>query len=134
MDMKFLIKPIAAIYLYYVSRDIGIPHFRTIMTVIGIVLLLTFNILIAFQLPFTTIFPLVRDTENRTQLWINMILVWTPIIILFAFLFSRKRLANQDLGESVVKKAGIVLFVVFTFLISTLIILLVREGLRKGTI
>jgi len=124
-------KVIATIYWVYKERGQDIPYVRTLMTVIGGLMLTIFQIILIFNIPTNYIFLFDLPNE-KAERWLNVSIVLTPLILLFLIFFRKDDLERFIISENIIGKYKKALPIYFILSIILLATLLVREGIIKG--
>jgi hypothetical protein len=124
----------ATIYNVYTSKKLDIAHFRTIMTLFLIGLLLYADLVLLFRLPINFFSPLSKTGDTKQLNWLRIASFYLLIIILIAAVFNKKKLEKVKVNEKQVSKASKLIPIIFIVLILLMTILLIFSGLIKGTI
>lgn len=106
---------------------------RTMMTVVGGIFLHIVQIGLILNIPSKYFFPFELE-NNVAQRWLNASLILTPLILLFIIFFKEKKL--NEFGASAIKIRRWKKVLPFYFMISIalLVALLIREGIKRGSL
>jgi len=132
--MKFAYRIAAIIYNVYTERRVDIPHIRTIMTLFGFGFLIYFILIMILDLPSQYLNPLGKQEDTKQITWIKSAIVYTPIVILLAVVFNKRKLEIISVNEKHVEKAKKLIPLIFVLLFITVIVLLIRAGIQRGLI
>jgi hypothetical protein len=131
--MNFLYKCFAIIYKTYDDKGLDIPHFRAISTVIFCLFLHIVHIGLLLDVPSNFLMPW-NSQESKALQWLKAAIFFTIPILLISIVFTKKKLDSVSVTDNQISKAKRILPVYFFLSIALLVILLIRHGLRKGTI
>jgi hypothetical protein len=131
--MNFLYKLFAIIYRTFDDRGVDIPHFRAIVTIIFLFFLHVVFIGLLFDIPSKYIMPWSSD-ESKGMQWLKASLYFGLPIIFISLVFNHKRLDKVPVTDNQIYRGRKILPVYLAVSIILLMVLLIRYGVRKGTI
>ncbi len=131
--MKFIYKIIAIIYRTYDDRGQDIPHFRGIVTVLFLLFLHIVCIALLFDIPSIYIMPW-SSQESKAVQWLKAAIYFTIPLVLFSNIFSKEKLDKVPVTDRQIHRDRKILPIYIILSIALLMILLLRHGVRKGTI
>ncbi len=131
--MKFILKAFAIVYRMYEDRGASIPYFRTIITILLILLLHTVHIGLLFNLPSRWIFPWM-DVRGRFIQWAFGIFYFGSVTLVFVVLFQKRSLEKIEVTQMQIERANNIIPYYLAFCILLLTALLIKSGIEKGTI
>jgi hypothetical protein len=131
--MNFVYKVFAIVYRTYEDKGNHSPYFDTILTFIFLLFLHLVHIGLLFNLPSDYIMPW-SSQESKGLQWLKASMYFLVPILLAAFVFKKKRIEKVPVSDDQIYKGRKTLPVYIALSIILLFILLVRHGVRKGTI
>ncbi|SHF95324.1 hypothetical protein SAMN02745131_03944 [Flavisolibacter ginsengisoli DSM 18119] len=131
--MNFIYKLFAIIYRTYDDRGLDIPHFRAITTIVFLFFLNIVSVILIFDIPSKFIIPWSSDESKGIQ-WFKASLYFGLPILLISTVFNPKKLDKVPVTDSQIYRGRKILPVCLTLSIILLMALLIRLGIRKGTI
>ena len=131
--MNFLFKIFAIIYRSYEDRGVDIPHFRAIVTIVFLFFLNIVFLALLVGIPSKYIMPW-SSQESQGMQWFKASIYFGIPIILIATVLTQKRLDKVPVTNNQIYRARKILPVYLALSIILLVILLIRDGIRKGTL
>lgn len=124
---------IANIYWVFKSKKSEFPYLATSLTVVGLTFMHLCQIFLILGLPSNILFPF--EMQNIVlRRWLNASLVLTPLIILFFLVFKKQALLHYQFDEHEISKGKRIIPIYFIVSVLILLGLLIREGIKKGTL
>jgi len=131
--MNFFYKLVAIIYRTFNDRGVDIPHFRAIITVVFLFFLNIVIVGLLCDIPSKHIMPWSSEDSKGMQ-WFKASLYFGGPILLIATIFNQKKLDKVSVTDDQIHRGKKILPVYLTISIIILAVLLIRHGVRKGTI
>ena len=131
--MTFLYRIVAIIYQNYDERGVGIPHFRTIITVVFILFIHAVHIGLLFELPSNFIMPW-DSSLNKPIQWFWGILYFGALISIISIVFSKSKLDKIVLSQKQMERGRTILPIYLALSIGLTAFLLIKSGIEKGKI
>lgn len=131
--MNLFTKIAAIIYKSYDEKGVGIPHFRTITTIVFILFMHIVQIGLVFRISSNYLMPW-SSTSNKGTQWFYAFLYFAIFIGIILFFFSKKKLDKVELTRKQIDRGKIILPIYFTVCFLFVIILLIRSGVEQGKI
>jgi hypothetical protein len=126
-------KLIAIIYKTYDDKGIDDPHFRAIITILFLLFIHIVCVGLIFNLPSEYIMPWSSNEKLGIQ-YIKATIFFVLPLCLFLFIFRKKKLDQIQVTVNQINTARRVLPFYIFLSILLLFVLLIRHGIRKGTI
>ena len=131
--MKFIYTIPAIIYRTYDDRGLDIPHFRAIVTIIFLLFMYAVCVGLLFNIPSHYIIPW-SSQESKNSQWLKALIYFLIPITLLSIVFNKKKLDDVVVTENQIYNGRKILPVYLVASIILLMLLLLRHGVRKGTI
>lgn len=132
-SMNLFLKIAAIIYHSYDDRGVDIPYFRTIATIVLILVFHLFHIGIIFDIPSNYFFPW-NSHASKANKYLSASIYIGVFIVIFVLLFKKSRLQKVNVSQKQIYIARKVLPIYLVGCVIFLGILLLRAGIEKGTI
>jgi hypothetical protein len=132
-EMNFVYKVFAIVYRTYEDKGNHSPYFDTILTVVFLLYLHVVHIGLLFNLPSDYIMPW-SSQESKGLQWLKASVYFSIPILTIALAFKKRRIEKVPISNDQIYKGRKALPVYFAVSIILLFVLLVRHGVRKGTI
>ena len=124
---------IATIFWVFRSKKSEFPYLATSMTVVGLTFMHLCQLILILGIPSNILFPFeVQNTVIRR--WLNASLVLTPLIVLFILFFKKQTLLKYQIDEGEISRGKRIIPIYFIVSLLILLGLLIREGIKKGTL
>lgn len=131
--MNFLYKIVAIVYRTYDDRGQDIPHFRAIITILFLFFVNTVHLGLLFDIPSKYIMPW-NSNEGRIMRWIKSGVYFLAPIVLLSIVFNKRKLDTVPVTDRQIYRGRRILPIYIILSIILLVVLLIRHGVRKGTI
>jgi hypothetical protein len=131
--MNLVYKFFAIVYRTYEDKGNHSPYFDAILTIIFLLFLHLVQIGLLFNLPSGYIMPW-SSQENKGSQWLKASVYFCVPAVIIALAFNKKRIEKIPVSDDQIYKGRKALPVYIALSIILLFVLLVRHGVRKGTI
>lgn len=131
--MTSIYKTLAIIYRQYLYRKIPSPYFRTIMTIIGLLLLHVVHLVLLFNLPTYFILPGTSDTDSGIERYLKGGAYFGILIFIFYSLIDKKKVLGVEVNDREITKGKKILIIYFLIDLIIMVLLLIIRGIRMGT-
>ena len=131
--MNLVYKVFAIVYKTYDDKGNHSPYFDTVLTFVFLLFLHLVQIGLLFNLPSDCIMPW-SSRESKGLQWLKASIYFCVPILFAALLFKKKRIERVPVSDDQIYKARTIIPIYIALSLILLFILLVRHGVRKGTI
>ncbi|ANH80060.1 hypothetical protein A8C56_02840 [Niabella ginsenosidivorans] len=117
----------AIIYRMFKAKGIDIPHLRTIIILVFLLFFHLVQIALLLKIPSVYIMPWKSDSPKKEQCFFASI-YFGVILLIFSFLFSKKKLEEIEVTENQINKCRKILPIYFSVSLALLILLLIFKA------
>jgi hypothetical protein len=129
--MRLLYKVVAIVYKTFDDRGTDIPYFRSLVLILFLFFINLVSLGLLFDIPSHYLMPWRTDQEKSIQ-WIKAAIYFLTPLILFVFIFSKKKLDGIEVSDEQIYKGRRILPVYIVVSLILLLVLFVRHGMNKA--